>query len=236
MPAPISVVIPTLNGEAALPETLQSLMPALTQGLVREVIFTDGGSRDATLEIAEEVGAVLVEGPPGRGGQLRRGVAAAQGDWLLILHGDTRLEGDWLRGLARHMQGSTMQAGYFPLRFDVAGMGAAWVAGWANWRSRVLALPYGDQGLFLSRALYDRLGGFPDQPLMEDVALARALARDSEARFAVLPGSAVTSAERYLRDGWARRGTRNLWTLLRYFCGVAPERLARGYARTRGGQ
>lgn len=227
MPAPISVVIPTLNAEAGLPQTLHCLLPALTAGLLCEVIFADGGSTDATLEIADEVGAVVVAGPAGRGGQLRRGVAAAQGEWLLILHGDTRLEGDWTRELARHMCQSPDQAGYFALRFDASGIWPWWVAGWANWRARVFGLPYGDQGLFVSRALYNAVGGYPDQPLMEDVALARALS----GRLCALQGNALTSAARYQREGWARRGARNLWTLLRYVCGVSPDRLARDYSR-----
>lgn len=229
MPAPISIIVPTLNAAESLPDSLHSLMPALTSGLVRELLFTDGGSTDATLDIAEEVGAVVVAGPAGRGGQLRRGVAAAQSDWVLILHADTRLDGDWGRALARHMELHPDRAGYFALQFDAPGLWPAWVAGWANWRSRVFGLPYGDQGLFVSRSLYDAVGGYADVPLMEDVAIARAL----RGRLTRLGGTAVTGADRYVTDGWARRGARNLWTLARYLLGVSPDRLARGYARTR---
>jgi hypothetical protein len=100
------------------------------------------------------------------------------------------------------------------------------VAAWANLRSR-LGLPYGDQGLLLPRALYQSVGGYPDQPLMEDVALARAL----RGHLLGLEVTAVTSADKYARQGWLRRGARNLWTLIRYFAGVAPAKLAEGYAK-----
>lgn len=229
MPAPISIVVPTLNAEKGLPRTLQSLMPALTSGLVRELLFADGGSEDQTLEIADEVGALVVAGSAGRGAQLQRGVAAAQGAWVLILHADTELEGDWLRAVMRHMETHPDHAGYFQLRFNATGIWPSWVAAWANFRSRWFGLPYGDQGMFLSRDLYDRVGGYPAIPLMEDVALARAL----RGRTIGLDGTAVTSAERYKTDGWARRGARNLWTLTRYLLGVSPARLAKGYSKHR---
>lgn len=225
MPAPISIVIPTLNAATSLPATLRSLMPALLEGLVLELVITDGGSTDATEEIAEEAGAVWISGAPGRGGQLRRGVEAASGDWLLILHADTQLSGDWLPALLRHMELSSERAGFFDLRFRAAGLMPAMVSGWANWRSRALGLPYGDQGLFLSRAVYDQVGGYADIPLMEDVALARALKR----RLAPMDGIAETSADRYEAQGWLRRGASNLWLLARYRLGVSPERLARRY-------
>lgn len=109
-----------------------------------------------------------------------------------------------------------------PRARDRAGL----VAGWANLRSRMLGLPYGDQGLLVPRHTYQAAGGFPDQPLMEDVALVRALPKVT-----VLNTRAFTSAERYERAGWIRRGARNLWTLLRYFLGADPQALAQTYRR-----
>jgi len=103
----------------------------------------------------------------------------------------------------------------------------AWFAGWANLRSSLFGLPYGDQGLLMRRVAYDRAGGYPDQPLMEDVALVRTLHRP----LAGLPVRALTSAERYRRAGWIRRGARNLWTLARYFSGADPAVLAAAYRR-----
>lgn len=118
-------------------------------------------------------------------------------------------------------------AGYFCLRFDQQRIAARIVAGWANLRSRLFGLPYGDQGLLVSRVQYESVGGYPEIPLMEDVAMARAL----RGRLTRLRSDAVTSAAAYQAQGWWRRGARNLWTLARYFGGVSPERLAQGYRR-----
>jgi rSAM/selenodomain-associated transferase 2 len=226
MPAPVSIVIPTLNAEAELPATLEHLMEGLAAGLIRELVITDGGSTDATRAIAEASGADWITGAPSRGGQLRRGCAAAQGEWLLVLHADTHLEAGWAASVARHLAEGQGRSACFRLRFRARGLMPAWVAGWANLRTHLFALPYGDQGLLMSRAAYESAGGYPDQPLMEDVALVRRLHRLS-----VLPSAALTSAARYQRAGWLRRGARNLWTLIRYFLGAAPERLARSYSR-----
>ncbi len=224
MSAPISIVIPTLNSGHSLPGTLQALMEGLHSGLIRELIVTDGGSEDPTLEMADEAGAKIVTGPASRGGQLQRGCAKASGDWLLILHADTELQSGWSAIVAEHLRSHRPAA--FRLRFRVSGIGARWVAGWANLRSRVFGLPYGDQGLLVRRREYDSVGGFPDQPLMEDVALIRVLPRP-----VLLKADAVTSAERYIRQGWFRRGARNLWTLARYFLGADPHLLAQSYRR-----
>lgn len=189
-------------------------------GLIAEVIVCDGGSTDETCSIAQEVGATIITGAPSRGGQIARGCSAARGQWLLILHADTQLAPGWAAAAVRHMQ--TNDAGWGALQFDKGGK---FVAGWANLRSRFLGLPYGDQGLFLPRTLYNQVGGVPDQPLMEDVALARAL----RGRLRSAGFTAVTSARKYRRQGWVRRGGRNLWLLLRYFAGASPESLAARY-------
>ncbi|MBM1631366.1 TIGR04283 family arsenosugar biosynthesis glycosyltransferase [Sulfitobacter mediterraneus] len=225
MPAPISVIIPTLNAEAVLPRCLESLMEGLEAGLIRELVISDGGSSDATGALAQAWGAEVVQGAATRGGQLRRGCAAAKGDWLLVLHADSRLSSGWADAAANAL-GAADQAHWFQLRFDHGGLPARIVAGWANLRSR-MGLPYGDQGLLISKTLYDAHGGYQDIPLMEDVALARAL----KGRLAGLEVQVTTSAEKYRRQGWLRRGGRNLWTLLRYFSGADPETLAAAYRR-----
>lgn len=224
MPAPVSVVVPTLDAAAELPGCLQALMEGVAAGLVCELVVSDGGSRDATVALAREAGAVVVEGPRGRGGQIRRGVAASRGAWLLVLHADTRLGQGWSDAVRAHLP--TGEAGWFRLRFRARGVAPRLVERWAHGRSR-LGLPYGDQGLLLPRALHDAVGGFEDMPLMEDVAIARRL----RGRLRPIPATAHTAAGRYEAGGWARRGARNLWTLGRYLAGADPERLARSYAR-----
>ncbi len=225
MRAALSIVIPVLDAAGYLPATFGSLGEGLSAGLIREVIVTDGGSVDATKEIADTAGALWIDGAPGRGGQLRRGVDRASGAWVLVLHADTQLANGWSDAVLRHMAEHPDAAGYFRLAFDVKGLAPSFVAGWANLRSRVFGLPYGDQGLLIPRALYDQIGGYADIPLMEDVVIARAL----RGRLRRLQATATTSAARYILDGWLQRGGRNLLTLTRFFLGADPKMLARNY-------
>ena len=227
MRAPVSVVIPTLNEESGLPACLGALFEGVSAGVIRELIVTDGGSSDGTLEIAEEAGAEIVRCAASRGGQLRSGAAKAQGEWLLFVHADTVLSDGWRVVVEAHLAQADV-AGYFALRFEKGGIAGHLVAGWANVRSRLFGLPYGDQGLLISRQLYEEVGGFAAIPLMEDVSLARRLGRR---RFAKLEARAVTSPRKYQEQGWLRRGGGNLWTLLRYLVGVSPETLAAAYRR-----
>ncbi len=227
MRAPVSVVIPTLNEQAGLPVCLGALFEGVSAGVIRELIVADGGSEDDTLQIAEDAGAEVVRCATSRGGQMRAGAAKAQGEWLLFVHADTVLSDGWSAAVEGHLQHMGV-AGYFALRFEKGGLAGRFVAGWANLRSRWFGLPYGDQGLLISRALYEEIGGFAEIPLMEDVALARQLGRR---RLARLEAQAVTSARKYQAQGWLRRGGRNIWTLLRYLVGVSPEILAAAYRR-----
>ena len=228
MSAPLSIIIPTLNAMQEIGPTLASIGPGLAAGLIRELVVSDGGSTDEVADVAEELGARLVLGPAGRGGQLRRGAKAAQGDWLLFLHADTRLPQGWVEAVGEHVQSRADQAAVFRLAYDESGFGAWMVAGWANLRSRWFALPYGDQGLLISRPLYDEIGGFPDQPLMEDVEIVRRLGR---ARIRLLDQAVQTSFVRYRRDGWMKRGIKNWFLLAQYYAGVAPDRIAERYRR-----
>ena len=225
MRAPISVIIPTLNAQGTLGACLGALVEGLDAGLIREVIISDGGSTDGTGALAQAWGAAFLESAPSRGGQLRAGCAVAQGEWLLVVHSDTTLAPGWVASVSSHL--STTRAAWFLLAFDGGGVAAGLVAGWANVRSRVFGLPYGDQGMLIPRDLYDAVGGYRDQPLMEDVALARML----RGRLVGLDARAITSAQKYRTQGWLRRGGRNLWTLARYFAGVSPEKLAQSYRR-----
>ncbi|MEP2530715.1 TIGR04283 family arsenosugar biosynthesis glycosyltransferase [Shimia sp.] len=226
MRAPISVIIPTLNAEQAFPGCLAALFEGVQAGIIRELIVADGGSQDATCKLADDAGATILKTNASRGGQLRTGAAAARGDWMLFVHADTCLAPGWTEAVTAHLSGPE-KAGYFQLKFDATGFAPRVVAGWANLRSRVFGLPYGDQGLLISKDMYDHAGGYPDVPLMEDVALARSLS----GQLSRLDGVAQTSADKYRKAGWLRRGARNIWTLLRYLAGVSPERLAAAYRR-----
>ena len=232
MPAPLSVVIPTLNAGAGLARTLASLGDANAGGLVREVVVSDGGSTDTTLAIADEAGCRVVTGAPGRGGQLARGAEAARGAWLLFLHADTALEPRWARDASALMERGG--AGVFRHAFRGEGArGRAWpmtVSAGANLRTRMFRLPYGDQGLLIAKAHYARVGGYEAVPLFEDVGLVRRIvAEGGRGALTVMRARAVTSPERYDRDGYARRVWRNQLLVAAYLRGVPPARLAARY-------
>ena len=222
----ISVIIPTLNAAAHLARSLPPLVPAVAEGLVRELVVSDGGSTDATLAIADGVGARIVEGAKGRGRQLIAGAAAARGEWLLFLHADTALDDGWRKDAALFVAGSQNRAAAFRFAFDDDTAAARRAAWWVGVRCGLLALPYGDQGLLISRSFYDSLGGYCDIPLMEDVDIVRRIGRT---RLTVLPSRAATSAEKYRRDGYGRRARRNIVLLTRYLMGADPAMLAKRY-------
>jgi rSAM/selenodomain-associated transferase 2 len=224
----ISVVIPTLNAARRLPATLGSLMEGVIEGLIKEAIIVDGGSEDETAAIAEAAGCAVIQSPRGRARQMIAGAAAARGQWLLFLHADTQLEPGWSAAARAHLgrPGAEDEAAAFRFAFDARGARAAWVAFWVRIRCAALALPYGDQGLLISRRLHDALGGFRDMALMEDVDLVRRIGRK---RLRFLPARAITSAEKYARDGYVRRASRNLLLLARYAMGADPKELAKAY-------
>ena len=228
MSAPISVVISTFNSECQLPKTLWSLMEAVDAGLIREVIISDGGSTDGTKSIAIKWGAEFVSGDASRGEQLRQGVAKACGALLLIVHSDTILEAGWASELKSKLSDGPS---CFSLAFRASGIAPFLVTFWANVRTDWLRLPFGDQVLFLSREEYDMAGGYPDQRLMEDVALVIALTVPVKR----MRSRAYTSSEKYQTQGWIYRGSKNLILLVRYLLGTEPDVLARSYYRPSDG-
>ncbi|MEE2692989.1 MAG: TIGR04283 family arsenosugar biosynthesis glycosyltransferase [Pseudomonadota bacterium] len=227
----ISVVIPTLNPGGRLKRTLAALVPGAFDGLIKEVVISDGGSTDETQAIAEGAGAHFVEGARGRGAQLGAGAEAARGEWLLFLHADTVLEESWMEE-ARAAMSEPGRAGVFTLAFDAQGFAPRLVAAGAMLRTRLFAAPYGDQGLLISRRLYDEIGGYAPLPLFEDVDLIRRLVRSKGRRaLRVMKSKAITAADRYERDGYLGRVLKNAWCLMLYRFGVAPARIAEIYAR-----
>jgi rSAM/selenodomain-associated transferase 2 len=225
----ISAVIPTLNAEARLPACLAAL--AAAKELVAEIVVADGGSTDATEAIAQQYGARLLQGPAGRGAQLARGAdAARKGRWLLFLHADTVLETGWPTECQPLLQDEST-ACVFSLAFDDDSWPARLIAAGGMARTVALAAPYGDQGLLISRTLYEEIGGFRPLPLFEDVEIVDRLVRKKGRRaLRILKSRAVTSAERYRRDGYALRVAKNFLCLSLYRAGVSPAKIAALYA------
>jgi rSAM/selenodomain-associated transferase 2/rSAM/selenodomain-associated transferase 1 len=227
----LSIVVPALNEAAGIAAMLAELAPLRRAG--HEVIVVDGGSDDGTAKAARPHADVVLSAPRGRAQQMNAGAAAATGDVLLFLHADTRLPADAVAAIAAALP--TPDAGDCPRwgRFDVDIDGRPrvlrLVAAMMNLRSRLTGIATGDQGMFVTRALFAQVGGFPELPLMEDVALSRRL-RDLAGRPACLAARVVTSGRR-----WEARGpwrTILLMARLRfdYWRGVDPAKLARRYA------
>jgi rSAM/selenodomain-associated transferase 2 len=227
----ISVVIPTLNAEATLAQTLATLVPAAVDGLVREVIVVDGGSTDRTAEIVDSAGADLLHRSGGRGPQLAAGAERARFNWLLFLHADTALEPGWEREASSFMERIDMgtrplAAAAFRFALDDIGAKPRLLEQLVSLRSAALRLPYGDQGLLIPKRLYLQVGGYRPLRIMEDVDLVRRLGRR---RVVMLRSRAVTSAERFRRDGYARRSARNLLCLTLYTLRVPSHVISRIY-------
>jgi len=226
----ISVVIPTLNAESRLAVCLSALVTAAVEGVVREVILVDGGSTDRTLTIADQAGVEVITSEKGRGMQLRTGARQARHPWLLFLHADSVLSHGWeieaAEFAARVDDGRRKeQAGVFRFALDDDGAAPRMLDALVALRSS-LGLPYGDQGLLISRRFYDDIGGYRAMPLMEDVDI---VGRIGISRLARLRSTATTGAARYRSDGYARRVLRNQACLAMYAVGVSPERIRRFY-------
>ncbi|MCE9521852.1 MAG: TIGR04283 family arsenosugar biosynthesis glycosyltransferase [Alphaproteobacteria bacterium] len=223
----LSIIIPTLNAERRIAATIDSLEEA-RESMPTEIVVVDGGSDDDTVARATAAGAITVTAPRGRGSQLSAGAKEATGRWLLFLHADTTLEPFWSTTVSSFMRnkGNVLRAAHFTFALDDASSAARRVEVLANWRARRLGLPYGDQGLLMSRTMYESLVGYLDIPIMEDVDIVRRIGKQ---KLFELPATATTSAERYKRDGYVLRSLRNLTLLSLYFAGVPPQRLARLY-------
>ena len=224
MTTDIDVVIPTLNAARSLAPTLDSLSGE--HGLRLAVTVCDGGSRDDTTTIARQAGATVLVTEPGRGRQLAAGAEVGSAPWLLFLHADTTLSTGWAAAARQFMAMPGPKAGYFRLRLASADPRAGRLERLVAWRCRTFGLPYGDQGLLIERGFYRQTGGFRPLPLMEDVDLVRRIGRRN---FVPLDAEAVTSAERYERDGWLLRPMRNLGCLALYFAGLSPTVIRRLY-------
>jgi rSAM/selenodomain-associated transferase 2 len=223
---PISVVIPTLNEAACLPDTLRSLR----RHGPREVIVADGGSTDGTRAAAAEADLFL-EAPRGRARQMNAGAARASGDVLLFLHADCALEDGALNSAERALRQPGTVAGCFTMTVSAPGPLYRIIDVYASARVRLTGLAYGDQGLFLRRALFDRLGGFPQLRLMEDLFFSRLLHRLG--RIVVVPRRIFVSPRRWRRAGPVRQTLRN-WALTALAAGgVHPDRLAALYPAVR---
>lgn len=223
----LSVIIPTKNAGPRFPKLLEQLA-----GVDIQLIVSDGFSKDDTLHIAAAAKANLAIGQASRGGQLYRGARLAYHDWMLFLHADSILAENWRSLIQDHIQRFPKKAGFFALKYDSPKLNARWIELMAAWRSMTTkfppgwALPYGDQGLLISKELYNEIGGYPDWPLFEDVKIVEDIGRD---RLRHLGGHIITCHSKHEHEGFLKRGWRNFKLLRRYRSGEAIESLVKDY-------
>ena len=223
----LCIVVPVLN-EAA---NLEGLLPdLLARGPGVEIVVADAGSTDGTRELMRRFPSVaLVLAPRGRARQMNAGARASRGDALLFLHADTTLPAGAVSAIADALADPSVVGGRFDVRFTSPRWPFRMIAALMNWRSRWSGIATGDQGIFVRRAAFDALGGYPDIPLMEDIELTRRLKRLG--RIACLDARVTTSSRKWEREGIART-ILLMWTLrLFYFLGVSPARLVGWYYR-----
>ncbi len=225
----LAIVVPTLNEEGALRRTLPVMLAAAD-----EVVVSDGGSADGTVAVARELGARLVSGPPCRGGQLNRGAAAVMtaggADVLLFLHADTVLPPRGVEAMREAIERGAPGGAFF-LRFDVDRPMQRLGSWLINWRTRLIRLPLGDQAQFAARETFERLGGFRDWPILEDLDFAMRLRRLDG--MAIIEAPVITGARRFVEQGAVRTVAINWLIWILYFLGVSPHRLARFYRQVR---
>ena len=223
----LSVIIPTLNADRELGRTFNSLLTALVDGMVREVIIVDANSTDKTRELAEAAGATILTSDPNRGKQMHKGALQAKSDWLLFLHADTALEEGWHHKIESFIaeRGAKKQAAAFKFALDDTGFAPKLLTLLVSARSKFFKLPYGDQGLLISNTHYNEIGGFRDLPLMEDVDIIGRMKHPVK----ILNTKAITSAARFKRDGYLKRSLKNLQCLGAYYRGKPIQEIKQLY-------
>ncbi len=220
----LSIVMPVLDEAADIETALRALAPLRARGA--EVIVVDGGSSDGTADLARPFADQVLKSQRGRAVQMNAGAAAARSDVLLFLHADTRLPDGADRLIRDGLAQSRRAWGRFDVRFDDGGA-LRLIAMMMNVRSRVTGICTGDQAMFITRAAFDSIGGFPPIPLMEDVTAATLLKRVT--RPLCLRARVTTSGRRWRQHG-IRRTILLMWRLrLAFYFGVDPDRLAKQY-------
>ena len=219
----ISIIIPVLNEANTIARVISTARNAENV----EIIVADGGSSDGTVEIAQNRADRSISTTPGRATQMNAGAAASTGDILLFLHADTLLPRGYDSLVRQALAKPSSAAGAFELKIDGRRLCLRLVETGVNWRSNFLQMPYGDQAIFLSSATFDKIGGFPDLPLMEDFEFVRRLKK--QGRIEILPLPVLTSARRWQQVGVLKTTIVNQIVIIAYFLGVSPDRLAFWY-------
>jgi rSAM/selenodomain-associated transferase 2 len=219
----ISIIIPVLN-EA---NTIAPVISTARNAENVEIIVADGGSSDGTVEIAQSLGVRVLSTAARRATQMNAGAIAATGDILLFLHADTHLPRGYDSAARQALAKPSSVGGAFELKIDARRLCLRLVEIGVNWRSHFFQMPYGDQAIFLLSATFDKIGGFPDLPLMEDFEFVRRLKK--QGRIEIVPQPVLTSARRWQQVGVLKTTIINQIVIIAYFLGVSPDRLGEWY-------
>lgn len=206
----LSIIIPVLHEAAVLPRLLRTLQAAADV----EILVVDGGSHDGTCEAARSFGVTVLPAARGRARQMNAGAAAARGEWFWFLHADSELPAAWAEQLRDAMCDPRVVGGGFRVQIAAAGLGSRALDAWGRWRTRWQRTFYGDQGIFVRRAIFTQLGGFADIPVLEDLEFSDRLRRAG--RVAIVPGPIRTSPRRWQQQGWWRTVLRHSRLVLAY--------------------
>jgi len=227
MSAHLSIIIPVLNEAYTINNALMHLQN-MAGGLKSEVIIVDGDPEGSTLAAVTCAAAIKIRSARGRGRQMHQGARLASGDILLFLHADVILQRDARQRIFDACRPKDIAGGGFSLRID-SGKRVFRLIEWAvALRSRLTKIPYGDQAIFIKKTIYDKIGGFSDIPLMEDVDLMRRL-KKTGAKISILPDIALASPRRWEKEGVLYCTLRNWLLITLYLSGVAPRRLVKFY-------
>jgi len=221
----ISIIIPTFNEAATIGNLLSELLAV--PGI--EPIVVDGGSSDNTADIAKSHGVQILNCTRGRATQMNAGAQKARGDILLFLHSDTIPAPGFAPLLRDSLQQPGVSAGAFSLAIDGKGFLLRLLELLINFRARSMQMPYGDQGLFMTSEMFSAVGGFPEQPIMEDFELVRKLRR--KGKITILPINATTSDRRWKKYGVLQTTLLNQAIIICYLFGINPEKLAGWYRK-----
>jgi len=223
----ISIIIPVLNEASLIGACIEAVKQSDGDC---EIIVVDGGSSDRTIEIAESSqGVKVVTTQKGRGLQMNAGVLHATGEILLFLHADTILEKDWGQAIARAIKDSSAVGGAFTFAINNTGKKYRLIEQWVKLRCLLFSLPYGDQAIFVKKHVFNKLGGYKNIPLMEDVDLVERMKRLG--RIVILETRALTSERRWGRKGFIYTAVMNQLIMFFYQIGVSPQKIARIYYR-----
>ncbi|MBD2438292.1 TIGR04283 family arsenosugar biosynthesis glycosyltransferase [Nostoc sp. FACHB-110] len=222
---PISIIIPTLNEAGNISGAIASTQTSANI----EIIVVDGGSSDDTIAIAQSMGVKVISSSPGRAVQMNAGAAVASGEILLFLHADTRLSVGFDGQIRQVLSQTTTVAGAFDLQIDASNFSLRLVEWGVKWRSRFFQMPYGDQAIFVTKKIFQQIGGFPELPIMEDFELMQRL--KSTGRIVIINTPVITSPRRWLQKGVLQTTLLNQIVVIAYLLGVSPQRIRSWYRR-----